>query len=492
MRYGFVIDQRKCIGCHACTVACKEENQVPLGRQPHLGEVHREGDVPRHAALLLRAALQPLRQRALRDHLPHGGALPPPRRHRRLRRRPLHRLQVVHAGLPVRRALHRSGDQDRGQVPLLRPPGRGRARAGVRGRVPGAGHRRPATSTIRAPRSRGSSPRSRSQVRKPEQGTQPEAVLPRRRRRGADAADAAPRRGYVFAQAPSIPAGPSRTWRAWSRAAPRTGRAGGSAPLARTVYDVRARRAAVGLEGLDLSVDEVDRGGRAAGRRARRRSPGGAAAARRADRARGAGDQPGRSCRSPPCCSSSISSGRSASSISCSSPTGARGWCGAAWILMAFGGGGARSGCSRAGGDRGALSLPRLAGRRCCAGGRRRLQRVPLRPGRGPRLLAEPAACSRTSLVAALVAGSADLLLPRRAARTADGARGSTGATAWRCSCCWARWLGSSCSVAAARRALEPPRRRQDAARAARLLTRGRLPRRASGAASCRRAPCCP
>jgi Fe-S-cluster-containing dehydrogenase component/formate-dependent nitrite reductase membrane component NrfD len=31
MNYGFVIDQRKCIGCHACTVACKEENRVPLG-----------------------------------------------------------------------------------------------------------------------------------------------------------------------------------------------------------------------------------------------------------------------------------------------------------------------------------------------------------------------------------------------------------------------------------------------------------------------------
>ncbi len=31
MRYGFVIDQRKCVGCHACTVACKEENQVSLG-----------------------------------------------------------------------------------------------------------------------------------------------------------------------------------------------------------------------------------------------------------------------------------------------------------------------------------------------------------------------------------------------------------------------------------------------------------------------------
>ncbi len=29
--YGFLIDQRKCIGCHACSVACKSENQVPLG-----------------------------------------------------------------------------------------------------------------------------------------------------------------------------------------------------------------------------------------------------------------------------------------------------------------------------------------------------------------------------------------------------------------------------------------------------------------------------
>jgi Fe-S-cluster-containing dehydrogenase component/formate-dependent nitrite reductase membrane component NrfD len=31
MRYGFVIDQDRCIGCHACTVACKQEHNVPLG-----------------------------------------------------------------------------------------------------------------------------------------------------------------------------------------------------------------------------------------------------------------------------------------------------------------------------------------------------------------------------------------------------------------------------------------------------------------------------
>lgn len=29
--YGFIIDNRKCIGCHACTVACKSEHQVPVG-----------------------------------------------------------------------------------------------------------------------------------------------------------------------------------------------------------------------------------------------------------------------------------------------------------------------------------------------------------------------------------------------------------------------------------------------------------------------------
>ena len=31
MRYGFIIDNRKCIGCHACTTACKSEHQVAVG-----------------------------------------------------------------------------------------------------------------------------------------------------------------------------------------------------------------------------------------------------------------------------------------------------------------------------------------------------------------------------------------------------------------------------------------------------------------------------
>jgi Fe-S-cluster-containing dehydrogenase component/formate-dependent nitrite reductase membrane component NrfD len=29
--YGFVIDLKKCIGCHACTIACKSEHDIPVG-----------------------------------------------------------------------------------------------------------------------------------------------------------------------------------------------------------------------------------------------------------------------------------------------------------------------------------------------------------------------------------------------------------------------------------------------------------------------------
>ena len=32
VRYGMLIDLRRCIGCNACAVACKAENAVPLGR----------------------------------------------------------------------------------------------------------------------------------------------------------------------------------------------------------------------------------------------------------------------------------------------------------------------------------------------------------------------------------------------------------------------------------------------------------------------------
>jgi Fe-S-cluster-containing dehydrogenase component/formate-dependent nitrite reductase membrane component NrfD len=55
VRYGFVIDQTRCIGCHACTVACKEENRVPLGVFRTWVKYVEKGEFPntrRHFAVL--------------------------------------------------------------------------------------------------------------------------------------------------------------------------------------------------------------------------------------------------------------------------------------------------------------------------------------------------------------------------------------------------------------------------------------------------------
>src|SRR6185369_15735622 len=55
MRYGFVIDQHRCIGCHACTVACKEEHNIALGVNRTWVKYIEKGTYPdtrRHFAVL--------------------------------------------------------------------------------------------------------------------------------------------------------------------------------------------------------------------------------------------------------------------------------------------------------------------------------------------------------------------------------------------------------------------------------------------------------
>ena len=55
MRYGFVIDQNRCIGCHACTVACKEEHNIAVGVNRTWVKYIEKGDYPdtrRHFAVL--------------------------------------------------------------------------------------------------------------------------------------------------------------------------------------------------------------------------------------------------------------------------------------------------------------------------------------------------------------------------------------------------------------------------------------------------------
>src|SRR6266542_994238 len=55
MRYGFLIDQHRCIGCHACTVACKEEHNIAVGVNRTWVKYIEKGHYPdtrRHFAVL--------------------------------------------------------------------------------------------------------------------------------------------------------------------------------------------------------------------------------------------------------------------------------------------------------------------------------------------------------------------------------------------------------------------------------------------------------
>jgi tetrathionate reductase subunit B len=45
-QYGMVIDVRRCIGCHSCTVACKSEFDVPLGENRSWVEYVEKGEYP--------------------------------------------------------------------------------------------------------------------------------------------------------------------------------------------------------------------------------------------------------------------------------------------------------------------------------------------------------------------------------------------------------------------------------------------------------------
>jgi len=46
MNYAFLIDNRKCIGCHACSTACKSENEIPLGVNRTWVKYVEKGDFP--------------------------------------------------------------------------------------------------------------------------------------------------------------------------------------------------------------------------------------------------------------------------------------------------------------------------------------------------------------------------------------------------------------------------------------------------------------
>ena len=74
-RYAMVIDIRRCIACHACTVACKAEMAVPLEVNATWLKIVEKGTYPGRPAFLAPAPLQQLHRRHLRPQLSHQGDL---------------------------------------------------------------------------------------------------------------------------------------------------------------------------------------------------------------------------------------------------------------------------------------------------------------------------------------------------------------------------------------------------------------------------------
>ena len=137
-RYAFLIDQDTCIGCHACTVACKAEHDVPLGVNRTWVKYIERGEFPDTRRFFSVNRCNHC------DDAPCVTICPTTALYRRddgivdFDDSELHRVQVVHERLPVRRAVHQPRDADRPQVQLLLPSCRGRVGAELRGRVPDA------------------------------------------------------------------------------------------------------------------------------------------------------------------------------------------------------------------------------------------------------------------------------------------------------------------------------------------------------------------
>jgi ferredoxin len=91
VRWAKVVDHTRCIGCHACSTACKSENQVPIGVQRtyvkyvdvgrfpqarrafQVTRCNQPGGPVRREMQLLRAAARHRPRARVRRGLPDGG-----------------------------------------------------------------------------------------------------------------------------------------------------------------------------------------------------------------------------------------------------------------------------------------------------------------------------------------------------------------------------------------------------------------------------------
>jgi len=114
-RWGMVIDLDKCTACQACAVACRAENNVPFAGEEEARKGRAilwmnmisvvEGEYPRVQGRFIPMPCQHCDDPPCVKVCPVGATYREPRGHRRPGLHPLHRLPLLHGGLPLHRPL---------------------------------------------------------------------------------------------------------------------------------------------------------------------------------------------------------------------------------------------------------------------------------------------------------------------------------------------------------------------------------------------------
>ena len=170
--FGFVIDNRKCIGCHACTVACKSEHQVPVGVDRTWVKYIEKGTFPNNRRLFTVMRCNHC------EHAPCVTICPVTALHKRddgvvdFNSDRCIGCKACMQACPYDALYIDPNTQHGGQVQFLHAPSGNRPAAELRGGLSRSKRSSPATWTIRPAISR-LLDQHPVQVRKPEKGTRP-------------------------------------------------------------------------------------------------------------------------------------------------------------------------------------------------------------------------------------------------------------------------------------------------------------------------------
>ena len=117
-----VVDLDKCIGCHACEVACKNENGIALGEYwNRVLQIGPHGIFPDLEQYWLPVQCQQCEDAPCVHVCPTGASYRDADGKVLVGQGEVHRLQVLHDGVPLRRARLERRQQDGGEMHLVRP-----------------------------------------------------------------------------------------------------------------------------------------------------------------------------------------------------------------------------------------------------------------------------------------------------------------------------------------------------------------------------------